>query len=90
MNPRIGWLQLLQLAILLAGWAALAKDINYIKIGQDYLGQYTYFRGWSTRRRLIVVKTSDFKMDRILREAKLRYRCKLALRNVNLSKSQNI
>ncbi len=52
--------------------------------GQEYLGRFTYFRGWSTRRRLFLVRASNREIDRVLREAVHNYRCELALRNINL------
>ena len=53
--------------------------------GQDYLGQFTFFRSWITKRRIFIVRASNAEVDRVLAEAIHGYRCHLAIRNVNLS-----
>ena len=61
------------------------EEVN-AESAQEYLGQYTFFRGWRNRRRLFLVRADDATVDRVRREAVYGFRCQLALRNINLSK----
>ncbi len=76
------WLALLAVAMAMAAQALVITSPS----AQEYLGQFTHFRGWTTRRRLYVVKASDAELEQLQREAIYGYRCELAIRNVNLGK----
>jgi hypothetical protein len=66
----------------------LAVDVEEVQVtapsAEEYLGQYTFFRGWTTKRRVVIVKTNDTEVDRLEDEAVYNYRCQLAIRNINL------
>ena len=54
----------------------------------EYLGQFTYFRGWKHKRRVFLVKGDDAYVDRIYKEAVGPMRCDMAIRNVNLGEKK--
>ena len=80
------WVRYLLLSLSLTmdldlGTGAVISSVS----GQDFLGQFTYFRGWKDKRRLMVVRVRDSEMDKVIQEATYGYRCELATRNVNIS-----
>lgn len=74
-------------SVLIAAFAlTLGNDEVTATSAQDYLGQFTYFRGWNSKRRLYIVKTrDDGRVDDVLDEATQEFRCQMAIRNMNLS-----
>ncbi len=79
-------MKLLFLAALAATSVSAASKGSKVETtsATEYLGQYTYFRGWTNRRRMLIVKGDDDVMNSTLERAVYEHRCDMAVRRVNL------
>ncbi|CAB4068839.1 unnamed protein product [Lepeophtheirus salmonis] len=51
---------------------------------QEYLGRYQFYRGWSNKRRLLIVSGKDSELHEVRKSSSYGYRCEMAVRNMNL------